>query len=55
VIFQAMRKLVPDSTSCSGSDFPYFSIAASVNGLRLNCARAAAQSKRTRDASAGGR
>jgi 6-methylsalicylate decarboxylase len=34
VNFEAMRKLVPESHILFGSDFPYFSIAASVNGLQ---------------------
>ena len=34
VNFEAMRKLVPESHILFGSDFPYFSIAASVNGLK---------------------
>jgi predicted TIM-barrel fold metal-dependent hydrolase len=34
VNFEAMRKLVPDSHILFGSDFPYFSIAASVEGLK---------------------
>jgi predicted TIM-barrel fold metal-dependent hydrolase len=34
VNFEAMRKLVPDTHILFGSDFPYFSIGASVTGLQ---------------------
>jgi 6-methylsalicylate decarboxylase len=34
VNFEAMRKLVPETHMLFGSDFPYFSIATSVNGLQ---------------------
>jgi predicted TIM-barrel fold metal-dependent hydrolase len=34
VNFEAMRRLVPDSHILFGSDYPYFSIAAGVEGLR---------------------